>query len=206
MPKPVRSMPRIHRFALGLCFAALVATPAGAMGGGSASGGSSRGGAEGAKPLDPSATSQSEQPDMTTCPKGKVWSAKRKVCIRLHSGVLPDEAMADYAFALAKADRYAEAIEVLDLLHDPNTAEALNYRGYATRKLGKTDEGIGFYLRSVALAPRYAQVREYLGEAYVIKGRVDLAKEQLSTIKTICGTGCEAYRDLSDAIDKAPKI
>jgi Flp pilus assembly protein TadD len=109
--------------------------------------------------------------------------------------------MTEYAYALAKAQRYQEALDVLDLLHDPNTPEALNYRGYATRKLGRTDEGIGYYLKSVQLDPQYVKVREYLGEAYVIKGRVDLAKDQLQTIKTLCGnTSCEEYEDLDKAI------
>jgi hypothetical protein len=31
---------------------------------------------------------------------------------------------------------------------------ALNYRGYATRKLGRTDEGIGYYLKSVGFKGR----------------------------------------------------
>jgi tetratricopeptide (TPR) repeat protein len=79
--------------------------------------------------------------------------------------VLPDEALAKNAFALAKDERYEEALAVLDLLQDPNTAVALNYRGYATSKLGRIEEGIGYCLKSVALDPDYAQVREYLGEA-----------------------------------------
>jgi Flp pilus assembly protein TadD len=95
---------------------------------------------------------------------------------------------------------------MLDTLKNPNTAEALNYRGYATRKLGRTDEGISYYLKSVELDPQYAKVREYLGEAYVVKGRIDLAKDQLNTIKTICGTGCEEYRDLNEAIADPSKI
>ena len=49
--------------------------------------------------------------------------------------------------------------------------------------------------------PKYSLVREYLGEAYVIKGQIDLAKDQLSTIKTLCGnTACEEYQDLNNAI------
>ena len=111
--------------------------------------------------------------------------------------------MTEYAFALAKADRYQEAIDVLDLLDNPNTPRALNYRGYATRKLGHTDEGITYYLQSVALDPEYPQVREYLGEAYVIEGKYDLAKDQLATIGKLCGTECEYYEDLSDALTKA---
>ena len=141
--------------------------------------------------------------DLTTCPPGLVWDTKHKKCLVRHSGVLSDPDMTEYAYALAKADRYQEAIDVLDLLDDPNTPRALNYRGYATRKLGHTDEGITYYLKSVALDPAYPQVREYLGEAYVIEGKYDLAKDQLATIGKLCGTECEYYEDLADALTKA---
>ena len=114
--------------------------------------------------------------------------------------MLPDTEFAENAIVLAKAGRYQEALAVLDLLQDPNTAVALNYRGFATRKLGRLEEGIGYYLKSVALDPNYAQVREYLGEAYVQKGDMARAKAQLQKIETICGTGCEEYTDLAEAI------
>ncbi len=121
-------------------------------------------------------------------------------CVKKQAGVLPDEALTDYAYALAKAGRYGEALGVLDLLKDPNTPVALNYRGYATRKLDRTDEGISYYLKSVALDPHYAQVREYLGEAYLVKGDMASAKAQLQAIKGICGTVCEEYQHLAVAI------
>ena len=143
------------------------------------------------------------QTDLTTCAPGMVWDTKHHKCLTRHSGVLPDPDLTEYAYALAKADRYQEAIDVLDLLDNPNTPRALNYRGYATRKLGHTDEGIGYYLKSVALDPKYPQVREYLGEAYVIEGKYDLAKEQLSTIEKLCGKDCEYYEDLADALTGA---
>jgi tetratricopeptide (TPR) repeat protein len=142
--------------------------------------------------------------DLTTCDPGQVWDKKKKKCLERHSGVLPDPDMTEYAFALAKADRYQEAIDMLDLLDNPNSPRALNYRGYATRKLGRTDEGIGYYLKSVALDPSYTQVREYLGEAYVVEGKFDLAKDQLSTIEKLCGSkDCEYYEDLAEALEKA---
>jgi hypothetical protein len=43
-------------------------------------------------------------------------------------------------------------------------------------------------------------VREYLGEAYVIQGKMTEAKEQLRIIEKICGTECEEYEDLANAI------
>jgi Flp pilus assembly protein TadD len=114
--------------------------------------------------------------------------------------------LTDYAAALSKAERYGEALAILDLLRKPNTAEALNYRGYATRKLGQVDQGIKYYLRSVALDPRYTLVREYLGEAYVIKGDVASANAQLQVIKRLCGTDCEQYQHLASAIADPSKM
>ncbi len=139
----------------------------------------------------------------TTCGSGQVWDSRTQKCVKAENGVLPDKALAENAFALAKAERYTEALAVLDLLQDPNSAVALNYRGYATRKLGRVEEGIGYYLKSVALDPEYAQVREYLGEAFVQKGDVASAKAQLEAIEKICGTSCEEYKDLAEAIADA---
>ena len=137
-----------------------------------------------------------------TCPRGQVWDSRTQRCVQAQSGVLPDKALADYAYVLAKAERYDEALGVLDLMQDRETPQALNYRGYATRKLGRVDEGIGYYLKSVALDPQYAQVREYLGEAYVLKGEAEKAREQLRAIEAICGTDCEEYEDLVKAISE----
>jgi tetratricopeptide (TPR) repeat protein len=163
--------------ALGFCL--MTAGPALADGGGGGGGGSN---------------------DSQTCQNGEVYDARQWKCVKRQAGVLPDKALAEYAYALAKAERYDEALLVLNTMKNPNTAEALNYRGYATRKLGRVDEGIGYYLRSVALDPNYAQVREYLGEAYLAKGDITAAKAQLLTIKHICGTLCEAYEHLQVAI------
>ena len=138
--------------------------------------------------------------DRQTCPGGYVYDARTNSCVKQQAGLLPDQELTDYAYALIKTGRYGDAIGVLDILENPNTAVALNYRGYATRKLGQVDEGIGYYLKSVALDPHYPQVREYLGEAYLVKGDTASAKAELQAIKQICGTTCEAYEHLAVAI------
>ena len=151
------------------------------------------------------ANGEDNAPAKPNCPKGQVWDSKSQKCVLQTSRLVPDADRTDYAYRLAKDGRYEEALALLDTLENPNTAKALNYRGYATRKLGRTDEGIGYYLQSVKLDPQYAQVREYLGEAYVIKGRLDLAQEQLQQIKSICGNTCEEYQDLAEAINSSSK-
>jgi tetratricopeptide (TPR) repeat protein len=137
------------------------------------------------------------------CRRGQVYDQVKKECVQAQSGVTDDKSLADYAYALARDGRYEEALATLDLMQDPNTAEALNYRGYATRKLGRVEEGIGYYQQSVALDPEYTLVREYLGEAYVVQGKLDLAREQLGEIEKRCGTTCEPYLDLAEAIEEA---
>ena len=124
------------------------------------------------------------------------------MCVTARSGVVDDKSLVDYADALARGGRYQEALATLDLMQNPNTAEALNYRGYATRKLGRVDEGIAFYKQAVALDPNYTLVREYLGEAYVTQGKLDLAKAELAEIEKRCGTTCEPYEDLAEAIEQ----
>jgi hypothetical protein len=193
---------------LGLAAPAAMGAGGGAGGGGGGAGGGGSGGGGGGtanRSVIQTEPYRALAPtDLTTCNPGQVWHAKRHRCLQKHSGVLPDPELTEYAYALAKADRYQEALDVLDTLENPNTPRALNYRGYATRKLGHTDEGISYYLKSVALDPAYPQVREYLGEAYVIQGKFDLAKDQLSTIEKLCGSKeCEYYEDLADALTKA---
>jgi hypothetical protein len=56
---------------------------------------------------------------------------------------LSDQDKTHYAYHLAKKGEYQAALNLLDTLKNSNTAEAWNYRGYATRKLGRTDEGLG---------------------------------------------------------------
>ncbi len=138
-----------------------------------------------------------------SCPPGQVYDRRTMRCVDQNSGVADDDSLAAYAAALSRAERYEEALVVLDQMRDPLTPQALNYRGYATRQLGRIEEGIGYYLRSVALDPDYTLVREYLGEAYLVQGRIDLAENQLAEIEKRCGTTCEAYVDLAEAIAAA---
>jgi tetratricopeptide (TPR) repeat protein len=147
-------------------------------------------------------STESKTPD---CPSGQVYDSVSQKCVPDKTSSLSDQDKTNYAYHLAKKGEYQAALNLLDTLKNSNTAEAWNYRGYATRKLGRTDEGIGYYQRSLALEPNYAKAREYLGEAWMVKGRPDLAKEQLKVIAGICGQSCEEYRDLQAAINGHPE-
>jgi tetratricopeptide (TPR) repeat protein len=74
---------------------------------------------------------------------------------------------------------------------DPKYYEAWNLLGYSARKLKDYDRAISSYQRCLAIKSDYAPAREYLGEAYLEMGKLDLAKEQLAAI--------DATKDSEDA-------
>ena len=143
--------------------------------------------------------------DLTTCAPGQVWDKKKHKCLERHSGVLPDPDLTEYAYSLAKADRYQEAIDVLDMLDNPEHARAPSIIAAMRPANSAVPTKGSAIISSLSLSiPNYAQVREYLGEAYVIEGKFDLAKDQLATIEKLCGSkDCEYYEDLADALKTA---
>jgi hypothetical protein len=136
------------------------------------------------------------------CAAGEVWSKSAGSCAPNTAASVTDEDLRVQGVWLAKHGRYAEALETLKLVKQKDDPKVLNYIGYSTRKLGRVDEGIGYYLAALKLDPNYHVVREYLGEGYLQQGKPELAKEQLSELEKRCGKGCIEYRTLVAAVAK----
>ena len=140
------------------------------------------------------------------CKKGeviktvKIGGKKVKKCVKLESGILPDEDLYQQGRLLAKAGQYDWALQVLAVIKNQNDPRVLNYTGYSNRKAGRVEIGITYYRKALAIDPNFVLAREYLGEGYVAAGRIDLARLELNEIKTRAGTGSEEYQDLSKAI------
>ena len=138
------------------------------------------------------------------CQQFKKGSKKWKDCRR--KAGLPAEAKpevdeaATLGYALAKADRYEEALAVLRPHEASNDARVLTYIGYAERKLGRVETAMDYYRRALAIEPNNVATLEYMGEAHLQKGNVAEARATLARIEGICGTGCEAYQTLAKAI------
>ena len=148
-----------------------------------------------------------------TCPEGFEVTTDEatgeKNCKLKSSGLIRELPAADWAGAepafveaavLAHSGEYERAIEAFTALGRPDDAYVLNYLGFASRKLGRTEEALAYYHRALAIRPDYVRVREYLGEGYVALGRIGEARGQLTLIAAECGTGCEEYRALAAAI------
>ncbi len=143
------------------------------------------------------------------CKKGEVVKTmkshgkSKKMCVKVHGSLVPDDDLYHQGYVLAKAGEYDWAIEVLSSVQNQDNPDVLNMLGYSNRKAGRTELGISYYAKALELKPDFTLAREYLGEGYVAAGKIDLAKAQLDEIKKICGTTCAEYKDLSEAIDKS---
>ena len=135
-----------------------------------------------------------------TCETGKVWDKDKNKCVPKTSA-LDDESIYEYGRDLAYAGRYDEAIDVLTLAHDKTDARILNFLGYAHRKSGRIEVGLGYYQEAIRNDPNYTLVREYLGEAYLQLGDIASARGQLTEIKNSCGVECREYSLLARQID-----
>ncbi len=135
------------------------------------------------------------------CKKDMAWDKRKKKCVKVKkSSGLSDDNIYESAKSLAYAKRYDEALVVLSLAADPATPRMLTYRGFATRKMGDVASALPLYEAALALDPDYTLAREYMGEAFLQIGRVDLAREQLAEIASRCGVTCDEYAALERQI------
>ena len=122
--------------------------------------------------------------------QGKVDRDKlRKVKSNFQLGQEAEKA-GDYKKA---ADYFKEAAK-----EDPLNPEVLNLLAHAQRKIGQLEEALANYKKALDLKPRFAEAREYLGEAY-LQG----ALGQLEILKSYGPEGKEEWEDLSKAIKAA---
>jgi tetratricopeptide (TPR) repeat protein len=159
-----------------------------------------------AKTADPIAPTVKQKPTVKApsakkqkCKRGETVKVDKKKgqykysCTKLKADVSPDSELYQQARLLADEGEYEWALDHLRTIRVQNNAEVLNYTGYANRKAGRLETGIGYYQQALALNPDYVQAREYLGEAYVLAGFNDLALQQLQEIENRSGTSSEAY-------------
>ena len=114
---------------------------------------------------------------------------------------MDDEAIYYYAVSMAKDEgNFQGALDLLKTAKNQNDPRILTYIGYTMRKLGDVDGGMAFYAKALAIDPNSTNTREYLGEAYLQKGDLANAKDQLAEIQSRCGNTCENYSELAKQI------
>ncbi len=96
----------------------------------------------------------------------------------------------------------------------PHHDNAWAHIGFALRRMGRYDEALEAYDRSLSLNPHNRRAMEYLGEAYLGLDRYEEAKVMLDRLADECRRvrvsfsnkgftdGCEEFVELRRAIDK----
>lgn len=79
-------------------------------------------------------------------------------------------------------------------------ADVHNLLGYSLRHAGRLKDALAHYDRALSLDPWHRGAHEYAGEAWLQANEPAKAREHLAALKQLCGTDCEPYRDLAQAI------
>lgn len=125
---------------------------------------------------------------------------KNKPACKSHHGPLSNDEIYNAAYWLAHEGQYKNALTLLDQAKGTNDPRILNETGFVTRKLGNVDGALPYYRKALSIDPNYTLAREYMGEAFVTKGDLASAREQLREIEKRCGTRCLEYAKLAEAI------
>ena len=108
------------------------------------------------------------------------------------------------ASAATKRQDWAGAQSVLKegLASDPNNANYHNLYAYSVRKGANPDMNLVFkhYNEALRIDPKHRGAHEYIGEAYLMVGNVQKAKEHLGQLDKLCFFPCIEYTDLKKAI------
>jgi tetratricopeptide (TPR) repeat protein len=90
--------------------------------------------------------------------------------------------------------KFEEAVKL-----DPDYFEAWNMLGFSARQSGDLKASFAAYDKCLAIKPDYDEAHEYRGEAYLMNGQIDLAKQELAWLKA---EGSDEAEELAEAIEK----
>jgi Flp pilus assembly protein TadD len=83
---------------------------------------------------------------------------------------------------------------------EPKNADAYNLLGFATRKSGDANGALQYYNQALGIDPKHLGAHEYIGEAYLMLGRVQEAEQELARLDSLCVFGCTEQKTLKAAI------
>lgn len=134
------------------------------------------------------------------------------VSTSLH-GQRPDDQIDPRSLALLATARAAEAAGNLNaatdaletaLAVDPRNRGALNLLGEVALAKGLSGKSIRYYREALLLEPNDLVALKGQGEAYVAKGALERARQNLAKIRKLCAKGCQEGTALAAIIAKGP--
>jgi tetratricopeptide (TPR) repeat protein len=95
---------------------------------------------------------------------------------------------------------YQAGIVALRRLGREDHPDVANLIGFASRKLGRSDDAKLWYEKALAADPDHTRTWQYYGMWHLEQGNRLKAEEHLEKIAAICGTACEDYKALKLAL------
>ena len=128
-------------------------------------------------------------------------------------GQKPDDQIAsrsleltEQARTLQASARYSEAIDLLEsaLAVDPRNRQAYVGLARVAQSQKLPGKAIRFYSEALKLEPNDVNALTGQGEAYVQRGAVDRARQNLARVRTLCGSSCAQADTLAASIQRGP--
>jgi tetratricopeptide (TPR) repeat protein len=101
---------------------------------------------------------------------------------------------------LVRGGHYEAAIAAFTALDADDDPDVANYLGFAHRKAGRYAQSQVWYEKALAADPAHTRTWQYYGMWHLENGNALKAQDHLEKIRLICGTTCEDYRLLREAI------
>ena len=147
-------------------------------------------------------TNSPAPPTTTGAPPAGTTTTKHKTKKQKHGAA--EKFLNDWhkAYALVYDQKdYVGGIAALRAMGYDDNADVATLIGYASRKLGRYDDAKYWYEKALAADPKHALTWSYYGMWQAEQGNVLKAKDDLETVRSICGTQCKEYVALKEVID-----
>lgn len=111
------------------------------------------------------------------------------------------------AVVLIRQEDYSGALSFLEgeIAKNPDSADAWNLTGFASRKMGNYTASEAAYDKALAINPKHKGALEYKGELYLTLGNLAGAEEMLARLSKACYFSCKEKKQLVAAIEAYKK-
>ncbi len=110
-----------------------------------------------------------------------------------------DKSLEDARAAIGKQDwAGAQAVLREAVARNPQNPDYHNLYAFSMRKAANPamDQVFRHYNEALRIDPKHRGAHEYIGEAYLMSGNVEKAKEHLAQLDKLCRFGCEEFSKL----------